>query len=235
MDDGEQVIQLTDNGSASPDKVAVAGDTMTGLLTAEAGITVDDSDLQLTGTALLKLLNAKAVQGRDALDANWRALIGVDSSDVCDVGDQNLDGGLRLNADADDSAVIAYGSGDKIIYHEGYLPPNTHEYESDEIEFVSGAGNTAGVDTHGIGSKPKAWMAVIRCKTAEHGYVADDEILVMGGTVGVSQFNFTIYLNGSTGFGWVAPTSQLRVLKVSTGDDEQIDDSKWRLVFYAWY
>ena len=220
MDEGGQVIQLTDNGSASPDKVAVAGDEMTGALQFD---------------------NAIYVEGRDVGDANYRALIGVDASDVCDVGDQSLAGGLRLNADGVDAAVVAYGSGDKKIYHAGQFntPIFTDAYESAEIAFVSGASHTGAGFAHGIGSRPLLWFCVLRCVSADAGWPAGAEITV-GGSLSQSHLgsdveNFITVLLDDDTFHWVAPLQKLFTMRGDTGAEVELADSKWRLVFYAWY
>ena len=82
-------MQLTDDGSASPDKLPLAGGSMTGALI------MDDADITPQGTSLIKLLNAIALQGRDAGNADWRDLIGVDATDIVNVGDVLLAGGMR--------------------------------------------------------------------------------------------------------------------------------------------
>jgi hypothetical protein len=244
MDEGGQVIQLTNDGSASPDKVAIAGDTMTGLLTAEAGVTVEASDLTVndgdilpTGTALIKLLNTLYLQGRDQDNSNWRDLIGIDGSDVCEVGDGSLGGGTRIYSDGEDELVTEYGSGDQKIYHEGHFDPPifTGAYESDPIAWTAQA---TGTDVHGIGSAPLLWAAVIRCISTDLGYPEGAEIPVLNGVQSLDlgdDFNFTVGLQDAATFCWTAPKQGIRLLQQSDGVDRYVDIDKWRLVFYAWY
>jgi len=217
-DEGGQEIQLTNNGSASPDKVAVAGGEMTGALQFD---------------------NAVGVEGRDVGDANYRNLIQVDASDVCEVGDQSLDGGLRLNADAVDSAVVAYGSGDKKIYHAGHFtrPLFITTYESDPIAFVSGSSATNGTDVHEIGAAPLFWRAVMRCTTTDLDYPVGAEISVDNGLQHDSDpHNFTICLLDAATFSWQAPSTTIEIMENNASKTSSpITDTSWRLVIYAWY
>jgi hypothetical protein len=48
--------------------------------------------------------------------------------------------------------------------------------------------------------------------------------------------NFTVALLSATTFAWFAPGTQIRIIKNDgTQNDGAISDTKWRLVFYAWY
>jgi len=236
-------VQLTSANSASPDKVAIAGDTMTGPLVMEAAdLTVNDADILLTGTALMKLMNTLAIQGQDFAEANWRNLIGVDGSDVCDVGDQSLDGGVRLNADSEDSAVVGYNASDKKIWHAGHFanaPLFTQVWESDPIVFVTGASRTEGIEPHGLGSQPGAWSATLRCISANLNYGIGAEIpLSMGHSEGGAggRWIFQIIILDAENFGWFAPESAIAIKNNdASGDNALIDETKWRLIIYAWY
>ena len=246
MDEGGQVIQLTDDGSASPDKVAIAGDTMTGLLTAGGGVTVEasnltvnDGDILPTGTALVKLLNTLYLQGRDAADANWRDLIGVNASDEVEIGDASLSDLARIFVDDVDGLKVYYAGADKIVWNKGHYanaPIFTQAYESAEVTFKAGSSNTEGTVVHGIGSAPTAWSAVIRCVSTDLGYPSGAEIPINGGTMYQTPQEITVALLSATTFAWKAPPNEVRILKHDgTINVSALDDTKWRIVFYAWY
>ncbi len=228
MDDTGQVIQLTDDGSASPDKMPLAGGAFTG------AVTMTDADLLVEGTSLVKLLNAKYLQGRDVGDANWRDLVGIDASDVAEFGDVLLGGGLRLLADGVDEAVVEYGSGNKKLWHAGHFataPSFIAAYESanQTITFVgSGAKFTL---AHGLGAKPKLWLAVLVCIGAQEGYDIGDEIPVLAGLSVTAALTVAV---DATNFYWYTTDGTPNVMKVD-GTDTDIDETKWELVFRAWY
>ncbi len=233
MDDGGQVIQLTDNGSASPDKVAVAGDIMTG------DLEVNDADILPTGTALIKLLNTLYLQGRDALDANWRDLVGVNASDEVELGDAGLAAAARIYVDDVDGLIAYYSGAGKIVWNKGHFanaPIFTQAYESAEVTFKAGSSNTEGTVVHGIGSAPTAWSAVIRCVSTDLGYPSGAEIPINGGTMYQTPQEITVALLSATTFAWKAPPNEVRILKHDgTINVSALDDTKWRIVFYAWY
>lgn len=241
MDEGGQVIQLTDDGSASPDKVAITGDTMIGPLVIEAAsLTVNDGDILPTGTALIKLLNTLYLQGRNAADDNWRDLIGVNASDELELGDASLAAAARIYVDDVDGLIAYYSGAGKIVWNKGHFanaPIFTQAYESAEIVFVSGSGNTEGTVIHGIGAAPAVWTAVIRCVSTDLGYSAGAEISIGGGTVPKDGSRLIhVALLSATTFGWFGPNTQVKMIKNDgTGNEAIIDDTKWRIVFYAWY
>jgi hypothetical protein len=228
MDDQETVVQLTVNGSASPDKLPLAGGTMAG-------------DIIFNGTAEIKLLNALAVLGQDVAVANYRNLIRVDDSDVCDIGDQSLDGGLRLNADDIDSAVIDYSGGsDKKIWHAGHfaLPPlATQEYDSGLLAIAFGD-EASGSDTHGIaGGTPSLWTCELEAVGSDMGYSSGDRIQIMGGGVshvGSTYHGLTVYAD-EFAFRWEPENNPLLVVNVGGSTRGEIDPSDWRIRFRAWY
>jgi hypothetical protein len=229
MDDAATVVQLTVDGSASPDKLPIAGGTMTG------DLTMDGGDILVDGTGLIKLLNTLGVQGQDAAVANWRNLIQVDASDVCEIGDQSLGGGMRLNSDGEDELVAAYGSGDKKVWHAGHFanpPLATVAYESGGDTMVR---DTPGSITHSIaGGTPALWTALIRCTSNDLDFETDDEVPVMHGPNQATQRGITVYAT-ATQFKWNMAQVNDIVLIQENGTTSAIDYSKWELIFRAWY
>jgi hypothetical protein len=225
QDDTPKQIQLTEDGSASPDKLPLAGGTMAG-------------DIIFDGTAEIKLLNTLAVLGQDAAVANYRNLIQVDASDVCEIGDQSLDGGLRLNADDIDSAVIDYGDVDKKIWHAGHFanaPLATQEYDSGLLVFAAGG---SGTDTHGIsGGTPSLWTCELEAVGSDRGYSSGDRIPIMGGGVshvGSTYHGLTVYAD-ALAFRWEAENNPPLVVNVGGSTRGEINPSDWRIRFRAWY
>ena len=242
QDEGAQVIQLTSDGSASPDKVAKAGDTMTGdLLIDTADLEVLDgearfngSDVLLQGDALIRLLNAKYINARNAANDAWLELIGIDASDVAEIG--NTDSGARIRTSGVDAAVVDYGSGDKKIWHEGNLtvPLFTQEYLSADIVFAQ---SDAGADVHGIGETPKLWASLLKCVSADLSYVVGDVVPILNGiadSANTSIITTALSADGTT-FLWRTGDQNVRLVRDGGGTSQIIDTTKWRLIFKAWY
>ena len=228
QDEGAQVIQLTSDGSASPDKVAKAGDTMTG------DLTMDSGDILMQGSGLIRLLNAKYVNARNAANDAWLELIGSDASDVAEIG--NTGYGARIRTSGVDAAVVDYGSGDKKIWHEGNLsePLFTQEYLSADIVFAQ---SDAGADVHGIGETPKLWAALLKCVSADLSYVVGDVVPILNGisdSANTSIITTALSADGTT-FLWRTGDQNVRLVRDGGGTSQIIDTTKWRLIFKAWY
>jgi hypothetical protein len=229
QDDTPKQIQLTEDGSASPDKLPLAGGTMTG------DITMDGADLLMEGVGLIKLLNAKAIQARDQGDTTFRSILMVDGSDVTVVGNQNLAGGTRLNSDGEDELVAAYGSGDKKIWHAGHFanpPIATAEFESSGVAFVRG---DQGIHTvaHNLTFIPKLWIGLLKCVSAWEGYSIDDEIPLMSTGVAGTPSDVTISVD-DTNFYYRTSNATINLMK-DNGGSANIEDGDWEVVFRAWY
>ncbi len=228
LDDTGQVIQLTEDGSASPDKLPIAGGTMTGSLIMDgAGITVEGG--------LIRLDNALELQGQNVAASAYHNLIRVDSSDVCEVGDNSFGGGLRLAVDTEDAGVISWGAGDKKIWHEGHFanpPVATNAYESTPASIAL---DTPGAITHSIaGGTPGLWMAYLVCTSGDNGFSVDDEIPIVNGQNNATQRGITVFAN-ATQFKWnSAQTNPIQFVE-NDGTTSNIDYSKWKIVFRAWY
>jgi hypothetical protein len=197
---------------------------------------MDGGDILVDGTGLIKLLNTLAIQGGDAAVANWRNLIQVDGSDVCEIGDQNLDGGMRLNSDGEDALVTAYGSGDKKVWHAGHFanpPLATVAYESGGDTIVRGS---PGSVTHSIpGGTPGLWTALIVCTSGDLDFDIGDEVSVLEGPNQATQRGITVYAT-ATQFKWNAAIgNDITLIEADGSTASGIDYSKWDLIFRAWY
>ena len=103
----------------------------------------------------------------------------------------------------------------------------TESFESSEVTIASG--NTE--VTHGLGSIPKIFQVVVRCKTAEHGYSVGDEV-----EYGYpSGYNTGANHASSTKCGISLPNTQIHLLpKVPSNQTPVVCDvTKWKLVFRA--
>lgn len=91
---------------------------------------------------------------------------------------------------------------------------------------------SAGITTvsHGLGRRPYFWRVHARCKVAQNGFAAGDEIDV------------TNMVDGDGSRGWVswANSSQIKFsmdvinLQNTNADYAGVTASYWRIVFYAW-
>ena len=79
--------------------------------------------------------------------------------------------------------------------------------------------------THGLGSVPKLFQVVLRCKTAENSYSVGDEIDVTSNT-----YHTSVYSN-STVIG-VVRTNTILADK-NSGAGSVINSNNWKLVFRA--
>lgn len=228
-DDTPKVIQLTDDGSASPDKLPLAGGTLTG------DLIMSSADVLMQGTSLMKLLNAKYLQGRDQTDANWRNLLGIDASDYAELGDANLAGGTRLHGPDADNFLVKYGANEKKLWHEGHFntPLFTTMYESTPAAITA---PDSGYVTHGIGSRPNLWMALLECILTDRGYAAGDHVPLMHGQHGVSPERWITVYQTDTRFGWEVQNSAPHIMqKGGNGSQGVLTMSKWKILFRAWY
>jgi hypothetical protein len=106
-------------------------------------------------------------------------------------------------------------------------------YESGEIACTGG---TSGTLTHGLGVTPYRMQVYLRCKTAEKGYVAGNEVaLITPDSTGANDYGVQLYLTGSTTtISYVVGAQGCRVLNATTGVGGQVTDANWRLVIRAW-
>jgi hypothetical protein len=227
-DQGADNVQLTDKGSASPDKVAIDGDTMTGVLVIEAA----------ASAIHLENLGAK-IMGRDVGDAQWRALLSVDASDVCELGDESLDGGTRLVSDGEDALVAKYpGETDKKIWHAGHFaaaPLATVMYESTGVNINFGGAGAKYTVAHNLGFRPTLWMAVLQCTTNDSPYAFGEEVPLLSTFVSGSDTASDICCTvDGTNFYYRLSGLKPNMLG-DTGNGANIGDDDWDIIFRAWY
>jgi hypothetical protein len=228
LDDTDAEVQLSDKGSASPDKVAIAGDTMTGVLVIEAA----------ASAIHLENLGAK-IMGRDVGDANWRALLSVDDSDVCELGDASLDGGTRLVSDGEDALVAKYpGETDKKIWHAGHFaaaPLATVLYESTGVNITwEGATSIKYTIAHGLAAMPTLWNAVLQCTVNDGVYSVGEEVQIVSTWVAGSTPQAITCAVDASDFIYRLSDSKPNLL-TDTGNSANISNDKWDIIFRAWY
>jgi hypothetical protein len=223
MDENEKVIQLTDDGSASPDKVAIDGDEMTG-------------HLDMTGTAMIRLLNlVTKIQTRNAADDAWWSALFLDDSDKLEVGDI-LSDGVRLLGKAIDDFVVKYGAGDKLIWHSGNFasaPIITEVFDSDLIVMTDAA--ASGSEAHGIGAKPTFWWVELECIEAEEGYEIGDCIVHSPGMVDSGTPRGIICAANDTNLEWRKTAAEIVLPQADGTGNFTIDEDKWKFRVLAGY
>jgi hypothetical protein len=240
-EDGQDVVQLTSDGTASPDKLPLAGGTLIGGLIIEAAdLTVNDGDILPTGTTLIKLLNTLYLQGRDQADAAFRDLIGVNASDEVEIGDSQLAALVRAYIDDVDGLKVYYSGGEETVWNTGHfdaVPLLQNAYVS-PLQAIDG-GNYGGF-SHGIaGGTPDLWTAVLRANATDRDYASGEEIPVMAGLSpeDTGQTSSWISVNSTASrFEWRRSNSNPNIFNGTGGaTDYALDDSKWDLVYKAWY
>ena len=100
----------------------------------------------------------------------------------------------------------------------------SESFESSEQTIPASAGNVE--VTHGLGSIPKIFQVVVRCKTTEMGYSTGDEV-----DVTTSGFMCSIYSNNT-----VIGFTQKPSLYLSHKDGSAVGNittANWKLVFRA--
>ncbi|TIM06657.1 hypothetical protein [Mesorhizobium sp.] len=108
--------------------------------------------------------------------------------------------------------------------------PFVQSFETSQQTITSGGSLTL---AHGLGVKPKLYLAVLQCTTAEHGYSIGDEVpalTIASNSRGVSivpdATNLNIrYGNFATAF---------EILNKTTGAGDAATNANWRLVVRAW-
>jgi len=93
---------------------------------------------------------------------------------------------------------------------------------------------------HGLGHVPTLWVVLIRCLSDDAGYTANDEIQwpIFGhaNQYSTENNNETMWYANSTNIGFVtSDDGTCQVRNPSNGARSVIDNSKWRIVFRAWY
>lgn len=108
--------------------------------------------------------------------------------------------------------------------------PFVKSYESSQQTITSGGSLTL---AHGLGVKPKLYLAVLQCTTAEKGYSIGDEVAAL--TIPVDSRGVSIVsdaTNLNIRYGSFATAFEL--LNKTTGANEAATNANWRLVVRAW-
>ncbi len=240
-DEGGQVIQLTDDGSASPDKVAIAGDAMTGDLDMQAADLLADND--------------RGLRGEVVATGTYHSLARLNTDDDAEFGDQAVPAVIQV-LDANSLSADYPGSGGaKEVWHAGNDGDGSG-CDADTVDGVEaedvfstlgtgrffesaqqtvGNGDSATAIAHSLGGVPRLVMAVLVCTDAggDDGFAQNDEITLAWG--GVSQNNRgVIFGANATNVFYTRSSGTFYVLNLSTGVETTIDTAKWRLVIRAW-
>lgn len=113
--------------------------------------------------------------------------------------------------------------------------PFTLSFESAQ-QTITAAG--ALILVHGLGAKPKLYMAVLQCTTANLGYSIGDEVIVnphsntTNGVFEKGQSIVTDSTNANIRYGSAASTYD--IIRKDTGVTASITNANWKLVIRAW-
>jgi uncharacterized protein YbaR (Trm112 family) len=185
----------------------------------------------------LENLGAK-IMGRDVAGAEWRALLSVDDSDVCELGDEDLGGGTRIVSDGIDELVTKYpGDTAKKIWHEGHFasaPIFTTLWESTGVDYdTSGSGSKYTV-AHNLGFFPKLWMGLLKCTNGANSvYTIGDEVPIMSTFVAGDASDMVCTVD-ATNF-YYRTTDAIPNMVNDQGGAGNIKDNSWDVIFRVWY
>jgi hypothetical protein len=237
-EDGQDEVQLTSDGTASPDKLPLAGGTLIGALIIDGADLTVGGDLIMDSSGQIILENNVSLMSQNAAAAN-RAILVLDDSDITELGNAALSG-TRIRVDGADTAVIEYGGTDYKIWHEGHFAttPLLQTFYESPLQAIDGA--NAGGFAHGIaGGTPDLWTAVLRANATDRDYASGEEIPVMAGLSpeDAGQLSSWISVNSTTSrFEWRRSNANPHIFNgTGGGTDYALDDSKWDLVYKAWY
>lgn len=95
--------------------------------------------------------------------------------------------------------------------------------------------NTAATVAHGLGRVPHNFSVVLRCKTAEFGWLVDDEILLANDFKfnGVANFMLTVWASASV-VGIHSNEPNTVIIRRDNASAVGVTNANWRLVFRAW-
>jgi len=193
--------------------------TVAGVINALANVITTRGDIVRGGVSGVTERHAlgadKTFLGSDGTDALFKAVPLDDLSDVV------------ITAPATD-AILAFDGANWI----DFTPPFTKFFESAEQTIALGAND---VIAHGLGAIPRGCEVWLRNKTAQHGWVANDEVSVVKGhqlaTVGGT--GITIGLDG-TNITLVYGAQRISVFVKSAGTTGVITVGNWRAIVRAW-
>jgi hypothetical protein len=130
-----------------------------------------------------------------------------------------LDGSVNLNS----STKRFQLSGTDIPFHKAY--------ESAQQTITSAGALTL---AHGLGVKPKLYMIVLQCTTAEAGYSIGDEALAVVGTSGANTGASVVPDATNLNIRFGSAAGAFSVLNKGTGVVAAITNGNWKLVARAW-
>lgn len=233
------IIQLTNVGSASPDKVAKAGDNMTG-----------DLDMQ---AADIQLDNVQSLLGQE-VGATYRSLAQMNVSDEVEIGAQTNVMLLQVLTDAGLTVDYPASGGAKEVWHAGNDGASSgldadlvdgvegnailsalsdgggFYFESADLSASNGASGSA---AHSLGGVPRMVIGVLKCITGDIGYTAGDHIQI--GVPGWNQSNRGIMVGGdSANVFYTRGSSTLHLVNKGTGVDDTVNNARWKVVIRAW-
>mgnify|MGYP001569423334 CR=1 FL=1 len=102
-------------------------------------------------------------------------------------------------------------------------------FESAEQNIVTNT-DTGGI-AHGLGSTPKFFAALIRCKTAEYGYAVGDEVMLVTSNTSIEGLGG--YVNAAN-VGFVISVDVRIIDRATPGTVRIITMANWKVVLRAW-
>lgn len=239
-DDTPSIIQLTDNGSASPDKVAKAGDSMTGDLDMQAADLLTDND--------------QGLRGEVVATGTYHSLAKLNTDDDAEFGDQSVPTTIQSDADTGLKADYPASGGVKTVWHEGNqgtgsgMDSDTVDgieaedilstladgggryFESGEKAITSTAGGT---EAHLLGSVPRMVLGFLRCKVANANYSVNDEVPIAFSAAPASFRGAVVGADATVVF-YRLNTGLMRIFDKTTGAEGGASNTDWKLFIRAW-
>jgi hypothetical protein len=111
--------------------------------------------------------------------------------------------------------------------------PFAKSFESTQQTITVGGALTL---AHGLGVKPKLYLAVLQCTTAEGGYSIGDEVKINPNTnqQGSGNNGLSIFIPDATNIGVRYGSGVIPIFNKTTGNLFNVTPANWRLVVRAW-